>query len=163
MKLNLESIKKELSNYITIDNLYLYYTESYNKELLVLESEGEEYFFNLYEYSYVSEKYLVFYFLEQIEEIEGENNLVSEFKKDCCIDSEEEIKESIIKILSTYLHENLDYNQKALFDSLKFDYTEQFGESEEIPTTFIREWVEVQPLEEIGDIDYIFSKYYPYI
>ena len=162
MKLNLKSIRKELSNYIKVDNLYIS-TNDYNKDFLVLESESEEYIFNLSNYIEVSQKYLVFYFLEQIEEIEGKNYLLFEFKKDCIYSEEEEIKESIIQILSSYLYENLDYNQKALFDCLKFDYFEQHRESEEIPTSFIREWVEVQPLEEIGDIDYIFSKYYPNI
>ena len=162
MKLNLEEIKKELSSYVTVSNLYIS-TNDYNNDFLVLETKEEEYTFNLSNYIEVSQKYLVFYFLEQIEEIEGKNYLLFEFKKDCCMDSEEEIKDSIIKILSTYMYENLDYNQKALFDSLKFDYIEQFGESEEIPKTFIRERVEVQPIEEIGDIDYLFSKYYPNI
>ena len=98
MKLNLEQIKKELSNYIIIDKLYLYYTEAYNKELLVLESEGEEYFFKLYEYLYVSERYLVSYFLEQIDNL-LDIDLTFEYVRDTYSKNESLIRDRLISHL----------------------------------------------------------------
>lgn len=98
MKLNLEQIKKELSNYIIIDKLYLYNTEFHNKELLVLESEGEEYFFNLYKYSYVSERYLVSYFLEQIDNL-LDIDLTFEYVRDTYSKNESLIRDRLISHL----------------------------------------------------------------
>ena len=98
MKLNLEQIKKELNKYIVVDKLYLYNTESYNKELLVLETEGEEYFFRLYEYIYVNEKYLVSFFLEEIDNF-LDIDLTFEYVRDTYSKNESLIKDRLISHL----------------------------------------------------------------
>ena len=98
MKLNLEQIKKELNKYIVVDKLYLYNTESYNKELLVLETEGEEYFFRLYEYIYVNEKYLVSFFLEEIDNF-LDIDLTFEYVRDTYEKNESLIRDRLISHL----------------------------------------------------------------
>ena len=157
LRTNLNLVRMYLEDYLVYPQK-LYLTDKDNKQCVYLKHNERKYYFftDTYNFNVIE---CVLCFLEQIEEKESRYYIVDDFKKDMYLQFEENVKITIGRKLSSYMYEELDAYEKRLFDSLKFDYFEQFGESEEIPTNFIREWLEVQPLEEICNLNHLFDNY----
>ena len=160
LRTNLNLVRMYLEDYLVYPQK-LYLTDKDNKQCVYLKHNERKYYFftDTYNFNVIE---CVLCFLEQIEEKESRYYIVDDFKKDMYLQFEENVKITIGRKLSSYMYEELDAYEKRLFDSLKLDYIEQFRESEEseeIPTTFISEWLEVQPLEEICNLNHLFDNY----
>ena len=157
LRTNLNLVRIYLEDYLVYPQK-LYLTDKDNKQCIKLLYNERKYFFetNTYNFNVVE---CVLCFLEQIEEREGRLYLADDYKRDSLIQFEESVKERLFDKLNSYLFENLNRYEKEIYNSLKFDFLEQFGESEEIPKTFIREWLDVQPIDELTNINYLFDEY----
>jgi len=157
LRTNLDLVRIYLEDYgIYPQKLYL--TDKDNKQCIYLKYNERKYYFYTETYNFNVVE-CVLCFITQIEERESRLYLTDEYKRDSLIQFEESVKERLFDKLNSYLFENLNRYEKEIYNSLKFDFLEQFGESEEIPKTFIREWLDVQPIDELTNINYLFDEY----
>lgn len=157
LRTNIDLVRMYLEDYLVYPQK-LYAGNNNDKHCIKLLYNERKYYFytDTYNFNVVE---CVLCFLEQIEERESRLYLVDDYKRDSLLQFEENVKERLFDKLNNYLFENLNRYEKEIYNSLKFDYIEQFGESEEIPSNFIREWLEVQPIDELANVNYLFDEY----